>query len=77
MFFRTNQIQEVSNFKQEVSLSLAQGQIGIDEALIKMCVYYSQHNVDEPPFLVLKMGEALINGPQEAKIMLLRRWGIV
>ena len=77
MFYRTNPMQELSRFKKEVSLSLAQGQIGIDEALIKMCVYYSQHNVDEPPFLVLKMGEALINGPQEAKIMLLKRWRIV
>lgn len=77
MFYRTNPMQELSRFKKEVSLSLSRGHIGIDDALIKMCVYYSQHNIDEPPFLILKMGEALINGPMEAKLMLLKRWGIV
>lgn len=73
----TDERQRIINFKRDLSADLRQGKIGIDDAIIKMFVFYSHNNVEEPPFFALKMAEAAVNSPYEAKAEFLRRLQIL
>lgn len=64
-------------FKRQLSLNLREGKIGVDEAVIQLFTFYSFNNIEEPPFIVLKMQEAAVNGTYEAKLNMLRRFKII
>ena len=68
---------QISNFKNELSRLLHLGQTDIDGAIIELCTFYSRQNVDEPPFLTLKMQEAIVNGTYEEKVKFLQYMRII
>lgn len=77
LFIRINEVEARRRFKNKLAQRLQSGKATIDQVIIDMSVYYSQHDIEEPPFLVLKMAEAIVNGPYEAKVKLLQKWGIL
>lgn len=69
--------QDITKFKRELSLNLREGKIDVDNAIIQLFTFYSFHNIEEPPFIVLRMQEAAVNGTYEAKLNMLRRFKII
>ena len=68
---------QISNFKNELSRLIHSGQTDVDGAIIELCTFYSRQNVDEPPFLALKMQEAIVNGTYEEKVKFLQYMRII
>lgn len=68
---------QISNFKNELSRSIHSAQVDVDCAIIELCTFYSHQNVEEPPFLTLKMQEAIVNGTYEEKVKFLQFMRIV
>ena len=69
--------QGIVEFKKNLSSNLLEGKIDVDNAIIQLFTYYSYHNVEEPPFIVLRMQEAAVNGTYEAKLNMLRHFKII
>ena len=68
---------QISNFKNELSCLIYSGQTDVDGAIIELFTFYSRQNVEEPPFLTLKMQEAIVNGTYEEKVKFLQFMRIV
>lgn len=67
----------IVQFKKNLSSNLREGKIDVDGAIIELFTFFSFHNVDEPPFIVLKMQEAAVNGTHEEKLNMLRHFKII
>lgn len=67
----------IVQFKKNLASNLREGKIDVDGAIIELFTFFSFHNVDEPPFIVLKMQEAAVNGTHEEKLNMLRHFKII
>ena len=69
--------QQISNFKTNLSASIRSGQVGVDDAIVEVFTFYSRQNIEEPPFILLKMAEAAVNSNYQAKVNFLRKLKIM
>ena len=67
----------ISNFKSDLSARLRAGKVDIEGAIVEVFTFYSRQNLEEPPFILLKMAEAAVNSTYQAKVNFLRQLKIM